>query len=38
LLRQMTEIRDDLRLFEYPNGGIAIMAEPRERTGREKSP
>ena len=37
LLRQMTEIRDDLRLFEYPNGGIAIMAEPRERTGREKS-
>jgi hypothetical protein len=38
LLRQMTEIRDDLRLFEYPNGGIAIMAEPRERTGRETSP
>lgn len=37
LLRQMTEIRDDLRLFEYPNGGIAIMAEPRDRTGREKS-
>ena len=37
LLRQMTEIRDDLRLFEYPNGGIAIMAEPRERAGREKS-
>jgi hypothetical protein len=37
LLRQMTEIRDDLRLFEYPNGGIAIMAEPRERDGREKA-
>jgi hypothetical protein len=37
LLRQMTEIRDDLRLFEYPNGGIAIMAEPRERTGRDKA-
>ena len=37
LLRQMTEIRDDLRLFEYPNGGIAIMAEPRERATREKS-
>ena len=37
LLRDMTEIRDDLRLFEYPNGGIAIMAEPREPTGREKS-
>ena len=37
LLRQMTEIRDDLRLFEYPNGGIAIMAEPREAAGRDKA-